>query len=428
LLGLGLTAAIYVVFSKKQFQAPALKSWTILSLAAIPCYFVFQLIPFPISIVQVLSPARGALVAALGPVIPGVSSSPLSVNPSATLLALSMMMGYIAICLLTREISWRTSSRPWLTLTPILCFGFLEAGIGMFQVLTAAIQNPRSSGSFSNWDHFAGFLELILPISVVFGLACLRRNQHQMTSFTPGATISACAVWAGSIMILVSIIYSLSRTGFVVALVSLFIVAILCLNLRQLSRTTRLCAAAGLTLLVLGMFVFLPPEQLVERFAGLSSSDKLIADARPDLWRESLSLISEYPLFGVGTGGFEATFTKHQATALGLRVEFAHNDYLQYLAEFGLVGFSILLTALLGLLIPLAKGLKRFNDPNHRLVAIGCIGSVCALALHSLVDFNSYVPATAMTIAWIIGVGSANGIPVASRVSADRARGKLQYP
>ena len=169
----------------------------------------------------------------------------------------------------------------------------------------------------------------------------------------------------------------------------------------------------GLTLLALGalaLFIFLPPDQLLGRFAEMSASGKISADTRIYLWKETLSLINEFRWFGCGLGGFESSFLKYQDTVNGFRVEFAHNDYLQYLSELGIFGFAILMTAVVGVLIPVSKGLIRVEDENRRLLLVACVGSFVAIGMHSFVDFNLYTPANAMILAWIAGVASINGL------------------
>ena len=88
----------------------------------------------------------------------------------------------------------------------------------------------------------------------------------------------------------------------------------------------------------------------------------------------------------------------------------AHNDYLQYLAELGFWGFGLLLAALVGVLIPVVSGIVRIEDENRRLLLVACAGSFVAIGLHSLVDFNLYIPGNAMVLAWIAGVASVNGL------------------
>jgi O-antigen ligase len=127
-------------------------------------------------------------------------------------------------------------------------------------------------------------------------------------------------------------------------------------------------------------------------------------------WKETLPLISEFRLFGCGLGGFGPAFTKYQVAAANFSVDFAHNDYLQYVAELGFVGFAILAAVLIGILVQIFRGIIALGNEDRRLIAIACAAAFVAILLHSLVDFNMYVPADAMTLAWIGGIGSANSL------------------
>ena len=44
------------------------------------------------------------------------------------------------------------------------------------------------------------------------------------------------------------------------------------------------------------------------------------------------------------------------------------------------------------------------ESSQARYVALACCGSLTAILLHSLVDFNLYVPANAMVVAWVLGL------------------------
>ncbi len=194
------------------------------------------------------------------------------------------------------------------------------------------------------------------------------------------------------------------------ALASLFMVGALDRLPSYHSRRLKFASLGTSVLFVLLVFAFLTTGALLDRFAEMSSVDKISAEARPFIWKETLSLIAEFRWFGCGLGGFESTFLKHQVNAKDFSIQFAHNDYLQYLAELGIVGFSILSAALMSVLLPVFRGLTDLVDEDRRLLTVGIIGSVVAIGIHSLVDFNMYIPANAMTLAWIIGVGSANGL------------------
>jgi len=407
-LFVGCISLVYWFVVRRRQMAPPLARWVRWVIWALPCYLAFQLLPLPLGLLKVLSPARAQLAVALAPVMPSVHSAPIAVHPPMALYWGFAMLGYIATFFLVRELTWRFSDRPWLTVIPLLVVGFIEAVFGMIQV-SAGWPNAEATGTFTNRDHFSGMLEMLLPLGVMFGWAILRRRREQFDeSLSPA--IQVCTVWATAALLLVAIVYSLSRMGFFVAICSLFVAAALSFGPRLPSKSFRTVGLTALALGSLALFIFLPPDQLIARFAEMASSGKITPDARVYFWKETLSLIGEFRLFGCGLGGFESTFLKYQGAMAGFRVEFAHNDYLQYLAELGVVGFSLLMAAVVGVLIPVVKGILRVEDENRRLLLVGCAASFVAIGMHSLVDFNLYTPANAMILAWIGGVASVNGL------------------
>jgi O-antigen ligase len=105
-----------------------------------------------------------------------------------------------------------------------------------------------------------------------------------------------------------------------------------------------------------------------------------------------------------------------------LTVDFAHNDYLQLLAELGLAGFAIGAALAFSIVSMGLRGAMKSSDPEGRYFAVACVGALSAIAVHSLVDFNLYIPANAMLLAWIAGMA------VESCESTMHARERLGHP
>jgi O-antigen ligase len=163
--------------------------------------------------------------------------------------------------------------------------------------------------------------------------------------------------------------------------------------------------AVGLVgVLVLLSFVFLPPDQLIGRFAELGSSEGITANDRVLMWKETLHLIAAYPLFGCGLGGYESAFNKFNVTSPNSTVDYAHNDYLQSLAELGGVGFSILALLVIAILAKAGRALSRHPRSDGRCLALACTSAMVAILIHSLVDFNLHIEANALLLAWISGM------------------------
>ena len=170
---------------------------------------------------------------------------------------------------------------------------------------------------------------------------------------------------------------------------------------------------------VLG-FVFLPTDPLIARFADLAMTEDISADTRAQIWNDSWGIVKAFPLFGVGLGGYESAFYRFKTVAPMYTVDYAHNDFLQVLAEMGILGFGLGVALLLLVLWSAIRGAVYARDSDARILQIACLGSLVAILLHSFVDFNMYVPANAITVAWIVGIASMGlmKVPKAARQPA----------
>ena len=236
-------------------------------------------------------------------------------------------------------------------------------------------------------------------------------------------------MWALAVLIFAGIILSFSRMGFIATLFSLFVMGTLVLGTTQLSwvtgsRRRRWVAVGMVAALVLAGFVFLPPDRLIQRFAGFVSTDELTSEGRTDLWAETIPLIRAYPFFGCGLGGYETAFSRFKISGVLVTDDFAHNDYLQLLAELGLVGFVIGAALAFSVVRMGLRGAVKSSDPEARYFAVACVGALSAIGLHSLADFNLYIPANAMLLAWIAGVT----VGVELRETAVNVRERLGHP
>src|ERR1035437_5778548 len=90
-----------------------------------------------------------------------------------------------------------------------------------------------------------------------------------------------------------------------------------------------------------------------------------------------------------------------------ITIDFAHNDYLQCLAELGAPAFLAGLLFMLGIFRHAVRSAMNESSNDSRYVSLACAGSFAAIGIHSLVDFNLYIPANAMLLAWIAGISAA---------------------
>jgi len=83
--------------------------------------------------------------------------------------------------------------------------------------------------------------------------------------------------------------------------------------------------------------------------------------------------------------------------------DYAHNDYVQGLAELGIIGFAIIATVAI---VSLSAALRSIRKSESTYLGLACVGAITAIAVHSAADFNLYVPANAAVFAWILGISA----------------------
>lgn len=104
---------------------------------------------------------------------------------------------------------------------------------------------------------------------------------------------------------------------------------------------------------------------------------------------------------------FQSSFYAWQTVPGTETINFAHCDYLQALAELGIPGFVLVIVVVVFAVACCIKATGATANCVERFLAAGCLGSLAAILVHSLVDFNMYVPANAMAAASVLGIARA---------------------
>ena len=400
LLAVGVLGLAYWIFARRwpsdDIPGRALQ-WLALLL---PCYAVLQILPLPLFVLRVASPARAELLDALAPLLIRPRFAPLSVVPSITLVHFMLFASYAVVFVLVREIAGRSAATPWLPVFPVIAIAAWQGAWGLAQYLGGG-PDGYAHGTYPVRNHFAGFLEMSLPFALASPLSVLwRAFRHGRLS--PTSAVKACAGFASAALVFLGIICSLSRMGFLATMCSLAWMGALFL-IAKLQGGRRWYAVALLSLAVVLGLALVAPVPLVLRFAEHSTEGRL------DVWRETLPLIAAYPLFGCGLGGYESAFQRFKTSGLLVVQDYAHNDYLQLLAEMGGIGFSIAAAFLFLIVARSIRASLGHPEADWQWIGVACSGALAAILVHSVADFNLYVPANACLLAWICGLAA--GIP-----------------
>jgi O-antigen ligase len=294
----------------------------------------------------------------------------------------------------------------------LVALGAFEAFYGLVQYLTGWQQIfayvkkyylEDATGTYINRNHFAGFLEMVLPltVAVTLGLVGKLRLVAQRSEAKARNLLSASELFPLifslflAVTIFTALIFSRSRMGIISALASL--VAILALAGSSLpSKRIRAAAAALFFLGVIGIVVWVGSDPVVARFEVLGQEYSQAGQNRISIWHDTFKLIQQHPWFGTGLGTFSLAYTSVQTVFLNQLVDHAHCDYLEVVSELGLPGGILLFGSVFWTLGRAVQRYRKIEDGFDAAVCLGCIGSIIAILVHSLADFNLYIPANAL--------------------------------
>ena len=359
----------------------------------------------------------------------------------------------LAVCFLIAVNILRDRRRLALFVDFLIGFGMLMAVFALIQHFAGNgriywfrynRQGASTFGPFINHNHFAGYMEMLIPLPIAI-----------MLRGSPGSTRFLYYGFAAAIMT-VALVTSLSRGGMISLAVALAALALWNRNGRR-RRSAHIPGASvepqvdgserrgkshgtpGVIVLVLLLcattagVVWLAPERVIDRITGsLSSSPsgaplesgETFFTSRGQIWKETLSMIGANPLIGVGLGAYEAVYPAYSASDGSLFVRYAHNDYLQVLADTGAFGGAILIWFLIMTAKLIAANL-RSRDSFVAALAMGSGAAIVAILVHSTLDFNLQLPSNALLFLTLIALASSlNAIPALrrspSRVSSQR--------
>lgn len=285
---------------------------------------------------------------------------------------------------------------------------FLAMAVSAYAIYQLAAKSPmvwyfekpaqywgRGSGTYICPNHLAGFLELILPVGLAFAL--VGRLNH----------VFKVVLGYASLMMLAGVAVTLSRGGWVTTFLALLLFFGFLLKWRE----TRIRAIACLVVLAIaGVVVAQKASNPTKRFEKMVTEEGTVDEIRFALWKPAVNVWQDHLWLGGGPGHFDYLFRRYRPAHVQLRPMRAHNDYLNVLADWGLVGALLVAGALGSVAYALFRSwrfLQRSNDlrtrmSNRSAFVLGAGVGLAAILIHSFVDFNMYIPGNAMiAVAWM---------------------------
>ena len=415
-LGISIAAALAVFGIPRDKRAGGGRRGLLL-LTLLLGWMLFQLLPLPPVLVQWLSPARWSAVAAAR-AASGYNAhgwAALSVAPPLTFERLLFVIPAMAVFVTAREISWWWRDQVWIAVAPVIGIAWLESILGLVQFYFSRIDNGQgglASGSYVNHNHFAGLMEICFPVALMWMIARLRQTTPDRTMTSALGTAVLLAI---STCLLMAVVVSLSRMAFISTLIAVGVITLTWLgswvsrnpNSHRLLRWGVWILPVVLPLLIL---VFLSPRELFLRFADMSANEEVTVEGRTEIWRETTQAAAAYKWTGCGLGAYERGLYRFKNLAPVNRIDFAHNDYLQILTELGIPGTLLAGAFAVWFVSRMISVILWRGGSNSWELAVGVLGATAALGMHSLADFNFYIPANAMAFAWLCGAGERTGV------------------
>lgn len=326
----------------------------------------------------------------------------------------------------------------------LLILGGLMAFIGLLDYLTGETwlsrwrEHPfaaRLSGTFVNPDHFAAWLAMLVALGLGWMASRASRESPSLGALLSVRELREQAVrrylpLLGLVVMALALVFTLSRGGLVNLTVALL--ALLAM-LGAVGRARRSLVVTGVLLvavLAYGGWIGFGP--VLERLAVARQGTAY----RLGQYLASLPLLREFPVLGVGLGGYREVYFRHQPLAHDpetLYFPYAHSDLLQLVLELGPIGAALCLFVAWRIASDLLRahllgrgacpvdggaGAEAARSDRYSLgIAIGALAGLTGLCAHSALDFSARMPAVGVLAATLLGLAT---VALHTRLAAGR--------
>jgi len=341
----------------------------------------------------------------------GLEWRAISLIPSATEAAWLALLLPLAVFVVAMRLD---RERLLILVLVFLGIASLQALLGLAQYGSAA-QTDSALGTYLNRNHLAGLLEMALPMSLALLAATVghtrpphaagrhgrrkRTLRQWVARFSVTRINQAAALGAVSLAILLGLIFTRSRAGVTLAMVGILL-STLMFSYRLGGRNTY-GLIGTFTAVGVGVASLIGLVPVWSRFTYAEPFE----DGRWKIFDATVRAIGEFFPLGSGAGTFVEVLRRfHPASFPGVTINRAHNDYLEWLLEFGLIAGVLILVWLLFYVRQWGRVWKRGEWTIWRFAQAGAGIALLLMMLHTLVDYNLRTPANAVATAFVAAV------------------------
>ncbi len=257
----------------------------------------------------------------------------------------------------------------------------------------------RASGTYMCPNHFANLIEIVLPLALAL-----------MLSHSAGWPLRLLSGYSLVVLLPVMVLTE-SRSGWVATVVGLgtALLAIAWRRSRRWFLAALLLGALAVAGAGVGLWTF--SDRIRERIEGasLDKPDSAVA-VRLEMWSDSLPEIRRNPVWGYGGFTFRWLYPTYRTTNRQLLFRYMHNEFLQFIFEYGVVGFLLASAATGWLIFKLLALILRGERDRDAHLAAGALGALAACAVHALFDFNFHIFSNVHMLTAVVGISVVVGV------------------
>ncbi len=376
-----------------------------LLLAVIVGVGLFQLVPLPTSLIDLLQPHAKELL----PLWDGGDESffgrwnYLSLSVGESRRALVIGVSYVLLFWLTAQRIQHVADAERL-LRAICVAAAVMAGFGLLQFLTsngkfywffefpAGTTNDHVKGAFLNKNHFAAFLMLAVGPLVWWLMHLADQSETDEGTFgnsksvpLPKSARMGLIAICGA-LVAVGLLSSRSRGAIVSASAGLSVMLVV-LYLRSMISARVMGGLVVMVVIAIGMQFVIGYEKALDRL------NRWDDNGRAEIWQANLDVIADFPIAGTGVGSHRYVHLKYLDKPYS-ESEYTHaeSNYLQITTETGVVGLGVAVACLCLCFYWCCRGIRLSQSKGTTVALLSLLASLVANSVHSLFDFTWYIP------------------------------------
>ncbi|MFD3322612.1 O-antigen ligase family protein [Alteromonas macleodii] len=378
---------------------------------------LINIVPLPFSLVEALRPERINLLNkdALGMENISLQWLPLSFDVGQSDVIFFKSLAYCFLFFITLTLV-NTGKRLRYILIVMSAAGVFQAIYGSLEVLSGlqyslVFKLPVShiaTGSFVYKNHYANFLLLCLSAAIGYMIASLRVRsgsspRERLRRIVRFWLSNKVLFRIGIIIMVIALVMSRSRMGnsaFFIAMTITATIGLIYFKPRQKSYVVLFISMLVIDILIVSSLFGL--KQVQQRL----EQTNLTQESRDEVVTDALPLLSQYGVIGTGGGTFYTVYPQVQSESIQHFYDHAHNEYLQFAIEFGIVGAAIIAMLVLLCAKSALSAIRHRRHPLPRGTAFATVMAVIGMALHSTVDFPLQAPANTAIFIILLALGA----------------------